>query len=218
MQCNSFLEAGLGIKFGREHTGGGRAQDFAVLHLTCGDHLVEQPAHVAVRPVQAGTGEADEIGMVPPAPRGVEHKLSGQGALHQRSGTIQPIRSRHDGGKLTVMGRIAHPVGGGGQRPRTVVANPFLPELARPSRARCERQYWSHRVTALEPSISVNVFSETAELLAYYRIQMRSLKTLEAFFGKPLLLGGTLVEFFSTLAAAVMPPDDVPVRDAQLAL
>ena len=108
--------------------------------------------------------------------------------------------------------------GGGGQRPRTVVANPFLPELARPSRARCERQYWSHRVTALEPSISVNVFSETAELLAYYRIQMRSLKTLEAFFGKPLLLGGTLVEFFSTLAAAVMPPDDVPVRDAQLAL
>ena len=42
-------------------------------------------------------------------------------------------------------------------------------------------QYWSHRVTALEASISVNVFSDTAELLAYYRTQMRSLETLMPF-------------------------------------
>jgi len=42
-------------------------------------------------------------------------------------------------------------------------------------------QFWSHRVTALEPSISVNVFSDTAELLTYYAIQRRSLEPLVPF-------------------------------------
>ena len=36
-------------------------------------------------------------------------------------------------------------------------------------------------MTALEPSISVNVFSDTAELLTYYAIQRRSLEPLVPF-------------------------------------
>ena len=40
-------------------------------------------------------------------------------------------------------------------------------------------------MTALEPSISVNVFSDTAELLAYYRIQQRSLESLTPFLKSP---------------------------------
>ena len=46
-------------------------------------------------------------------------------------------------------------------------------------------------MTALEPSISVNVFSDTAELLAYYRIQQRSLESLTPFLKSPSEVRGS---------------------------
>lgn len=81
-------------------------------------------------------------------------------------------------------------------------------------------QYWSHRVTSLDLSISVNTFSDTKELLGYYELQRTSLDFLRAhakdpqqvrlfscvmYHNKHTQAGAALAHYARTISEHVIP-------------
>lgn len=61
-------------------------------------------------------------------------------------------------------------------------------------------QYWSHRVTAIDLSISVNVFSETRELVDFYAMQKTPLDFFTAKKGDLAAVRALAAPFAATYA------------------
>eukprot|EP00160_Parvularia_atlantis_P020482 Unigene8511_Nuclearia_a/m.26061 Unigene8511_Nuclearia_a/g.26061 ORF Unigene8511_Nuclearia_a/g.26061 Unigene8511_Nuclearia_a/m.26061 type:complete len:171 (+) Unigene8511_Nuclearia_a:352-864(+) len=70
--------------------------------------------------------------------------------------------------------------------------------------------YWSHRVTALDLSISVNVFSDTNELLTYYAIQQLPLDFIKPYIKSVDDAVYAARSYLRLIAEGVMAADKVP--------